>query len=299
MSGSGLDRRALDRAVTFAAANGTAQLVIADSNGPLVDETYHAAPVDVYAVQKGLLAVLLMIAEERLLLDLPDPVNHHLDPAWTGLSPWDEAKLTVEILLQMTTGMDDELAPLGVIGETWRYNNTAYNYLKPILELHTGLTLDALTRAWLLEPLGMTATRWVDRPLRLPDGRAVTGLLSTAGDLAQFGMMLLQGGGGLVSPQQIERLSQPGSTENPAWGLCWWNNNQTSFRLPMREDRRYDGPLTPAAPEDMISARGAMENYLYVAPSMDLVIARTAAPLEAGARPVRFDKPFWQLLTGS
>ena len=89
----------------FAKDTGTSQISIVTADELLIDEVFDNEPVDVAAVQKGILSVLIGIAEEKYLLEITDPVNHHLDPEWTNLSPWDEAKLTIEILLNMTTGM--------------------------------------------------------------------------------------------------------------------------------------------------------------------------------------------------
>lgn len=281
----------------LAAKSGTAQLVVQQGDKTLLEYTAQEAPVDVFAVQKGLVSMLFGIAEEKYLLDISDNVNHHLAPEWTRLSPWDEAKLTIETLLQMTTGMDDELAPLGVIGETWRYNNTAYNYLKRLLEEQTGLTMNDLTTNWLLAPLGMSETSWQDRPQQLPDGRHLTGLLSTARDLIKVGQVILGGGQNLLAAHYMERMFTPGSVENPAWGLCWWLNNQPHFRVPMREEAIHPGPIIPSAPPDLVAARGAGENGLYVVPSQQLVVARTAMPRRPDAvRPAPFEQAFWQLM---
>ena len=132
--------------------------------------------------------------EEKYLLETCDAINHHLDPEWTALSPWHEASVTIETLLAMTTGMDEQLRPLGEVGGEWRYNNTAYNYLKKILCLHTGLSLNELSREWLFNPLGMKNTRWEAREQKLPDGTAITGLQSTADDLAKIGRLVLNDG---------------------------------------------------------------------------------------------------------
>lgn len=284
--------------LSLARATATAQLRIECDGETLLDYVAHADPVDVYAVQKGLVSILCGIAEDKFLFDVSDNVNHHLAPEWTRLSPWDEAKLTIEILLQMTTGMDDELAPLGVIGETWRYNNVAYNYLKRLLAEQSGLSLPELTRDWLTAPLGMTQTTWQDRPQQLPDGRHLTGLLSTADDLAKLGRAVLDKGGGLVSEHYVERMLAPSSSENPAWGLCWWRNDQSHFRVPMREERVREGRLIPAAPTDLVAARGAGENGLYVVPGERLVVARTAMPRSPNdERSEPFERPFWEAMS--
>lgn len=71
----GVSDVALARAAGFALGAGTAQLVIARGGDVLVDEVCEAEPVDVYAVQKGLVSVMFGIAQGRGLLDLGDPVS--------------------------------------------------------------------------------------------------------------------------------------------------------------------------------------------------------------------------------
>ncbi len=284
-------------AATFASETRTAQLAIVRGNW--VDEVYDTEPVDVYAVQKGLVSVMFGIAEDRGLLHLDTPVSEVLGTGWTQLPSRTESSVRISNVLDMTTGMDDELRPLGEVGVTWRYNNIAYNYLKTVLEIVTGLSLSEMTRAWLTGPLDMGSTAWVERPVLRPDGRPITGLASTAADLARFGAMILHGGDGIAPNDYLRSVARPGSAENPSWGLCWWNNDQTHHRLPRREADIRPGPITPEAPPDTITARGALENYLFVVPSLDLVVARTARPLETRQRPDRFDGPFWRLLTGT
>ena len=298
-----MEQEKLDRLREFSAQSGTSQLFIVQDGTILLDEVMVNEPVDVFAVQKGILSLLIGMAEEKYLLEVVDPVNHHLDPEWTNLSPWDEAKLTIEILLNMKTGMDDELGPLGAIDKTWRYNNTAYNYLKKILCMHTGQSLNELSREWLFNPLGMSETSWIDRPQKLPDGTPFTGLLSTARDLAQVGMLLLNDGKAngveLVPGHYLQQLAKPGSEENPAWGMCWWNNNQNHYLIPMHEENLRTGPISPNAPADLIAARGACENYLYVVPGYNLVIARTAKPQPRDQALPRFEAGFWELMSVS
>lgn len=268
----------------------------------LLDHKVQPEALDVFAVQKGVFTLLLGIAEERYLLETLDNTNHHLAPEWTQLSPWDEAKLSIETLLTMTTGMDDELAPLGEVNKTWRYNNTAYQYLKEILTQQSDMALQDLSAAWLFERLGMQETRWVDRQQRMPNGQAFTGLLSTAGDLAKIGEFVL-GQGKWVDQQVvprhfIQKMSEPGSEENPAWGWGWWNNSATHYIQPMREKNVVQGKLIPDAPDDLVAARGAYGNFLYVVPSLALVIARTCHPQKDKPRQ-EFEKQLWRLLAAA
>jgi len=285
----------------MARSTGTAQLVVTHPDGAVLDIVFSPEPVDVYAVQKGVMALLLGIAQEKYLLEITDNANHHLTPEWTGLSPWDEAKLTIEILMNMITGMDDELKPLGEIGKSWRYNNTAYQYLKKILCDHTDMSLQALSDSWLFDPIGLNQTTWVNRPQLLANGIPISGMLSTAQDLSRIGLLVLGKGdiqGDTIMSEKFyfDELAAPGSEENPAWGLMWWNNHSSHHRNPMREQKIVDGPAIPQAPADLIAARGAVQNHLAVVPSLELVVARTTQTPAAGERPAHFEQEFWRLL---
>ena len=291
-----MERGILDGVERLARQTPTAQLILWQDGKIRLDIEMVETPVDVYAVQKGLVSLLFAIAEEKYLLDIPDCVNHHLPPEWTNLNPWDEAKLTIEGVLNMVTGMDDDLNALGTIDETWRYNNVAYNYLKKILEAHTELSLQEVTRQWLLEPLGMTRTEWQQRDALLPDGTPFTGLESTARDLLELVKLVLENGRDLVPAHYIESLNEPGPAENPAWNRCWWNNHSDFFRLPFREEKVIKGPIMQGLPSDALAARGAHYNLLLVVPSQQMILARTALPVEAGANPPQFERALWEIL---
>ncbi|MEX0942639.1 MAG: serine hydrolase [Pseudomonadales bacterium] len=294
---AGFDPEGIASLIEFACDSGSAQLAILMDGRLLVDEVFSSSPVDVYAVQKGLVSLLIGIAEERQLIKLDDSVGDYLPEGWSELSASDEAGLMIRHLLTMTTGMDDRLGSLGQIGENWRYNNTAYNYLKRILSDQTNLSLVELTAQWICNPLGMLQTQWVDRDATLPDGRPLTGLMSTAHDLTRLGVMVLNRGlwnnQRIVPENYLDLMVMSGSEANPAWGLLWWNNSSDHFLVPMAEDKHHVGNIIPTAPSDLIAARGANQNHLGVLPSMKLVVARTALST-AGAKP--FEREFYARL---
>jgi CubicO group peptidase (beta-lactamase class C family) len=262
----------------------------------LLDWTAHEDPVDVFAVQKSVITVLIGIAEEKYLLETLDNINHHLDPEWTKLSPWDEAKLSIDTLLSMTTGMADDLSLLGEINETWRYNNIAYNYLKQILTLQSDMSLQELSQSWLFDVIGMVNSRWVDRDVLLPNGKPVTALVTTAADISKVGQLVLGEGqleGNQILPAHfVEQMLSQSPTENPAWSWGYWNNTSSFHIKPMREEEgRIEGSIVPNAPADLIAARGAYGNYMHIVPSQKLVIVRTCLP--QGRLPQPFEIEMW------
>jgi CubicO group peptidase (beta-lactamase class C family) len=162
------------------------------------------------------------------------------------------------------------------------------------------MTLNELSAEWLFGPLGMTETRWMDRPQLLPDGTPVSALTSTAFDLAKIGQLVLNKGNhkdtNIVPGHYLNQMTAPGSKENPAWGYCWWNNNQPHYRRPLREENIIEGTILPQVPTDLVAARGLLENGLYIVPSLQLVVARTALPRTSEERRERFEQAFWELL---
>jgi CubicO group peptidase (beta-lactamase class C family) len=117
-------------------------------------------------------------------------------------------------------------------GQVWRYD-LAYAVLGVVLARATGQPLDLVLGERLFDPLGMVDTGFVAGPGRLLpcfavgdgglvlfDGAADSrwssvprfldargGLVSTATDLLRFAASLLQGGGGVLSPQSVEQLT--------------------------------------------------------------------------------------------
>lgn len=272
---------------------GTAQISVSKAGILVFDQCLMSKPVDVYAVQKGILSILIGIAEARYFLERVDAMNHILDPEWTQLTKPDEASLTVEILMNMTTGMNDQLQKQGQVGKDWFYNNVAYQKLKLALSLQTGLELNALTQAWLLEPLGITDTVWITRP-EDADGHAFTALQTTAQSLCKIGEALLNDQ--LVDPYYRAALGTPSASTNPAWHLLWWNNQAQSHMRP-GSDQVFAKPLLPHAPKDLISARGLGGHHLSISPSLDLVVAQTFDPASAPSAPKRANQQaFWDLI---
>lgn len=287
--------RSVKELIQFCRDNHCAQVSVLHRGKVIVDEVFSTHPVDVAAIQNGIVALLIGIAQEKFLLETFDNMNHHVEPEWTQLGPWDEAKLQIEHLMQMTTGMDDELEPEGKIGETWRYNNVAYQQLKKILSLHTGLSLNELSSNWLFEPLNMRESEWRDREMLLPDGTPYSAFFSTAADLIKVGTMVLNRGKPVLNDEYyIDQLHQPGSTENPSWGLLWWNNNQDRFMVP-NSNKVFTGPPIESAPPDLISARGYNGDHLGISPGMGLVVALTIQPGQSGNK--RLVQDCWSLLT--
>jgi len=254
---------------------------------------------DVASTQKSLTALLVLMAARRGLLRLDDPVKAHLGAGWSTASSGREAGITVRHLLEMTSGLGEELDYQRPAGEFWKYNAAAYHRLLPLVEAAAGKPINDLTSDWLTSPLGMSDTRWIDRKFIHPG--APLGLATTTRDLARFGLLILAQGSWreslqLAETEDIAELVRPSQTLNPSYGLLWWLNGQSSYTRPLGGDP-LAGPLFTSAPADLVAAMGTFQRRVYVVPSLDLVVARMGYTKVLPSGP--FDEVLWAALSAA
>lgn len=250
---------------------------------------------DVASQQKSFIAILAGVAVDQALLDVDRPVAALIGPGWSR-SPGSEARITVRHLLEMNSGLSEGLTHEAEPGARFFYNTPAFAVIKHVLEQVSGRSLDELTRRWLTLPLAMDQTEWRQRPPALTVPGNPTGLVSTPGDIARMGQLVLDrglgpGGRRVISDTQLDRLLQ-GSPTNPSYGRLWWLNGGSYAYLAGAGAPRIEGPLVPSAPADTVLALGAMDRALYVVPSRRLIVVRMGR-----AAPARdFREQFWRRL---
>jgi CubicO group peptidase (beta-lactamase class C family) len=281
--------------------------VVAEHNWPLGEDAatftanfvHGVAPdgallEDVASQQKSFIAILTGVAVDKGLLDVSKPVSAYAGLGWSKAAPEQEAKIAVRNLLEMNSGLKENLTFEAPPGTKFFYNTPAYAILKRVLEGASKQTLDDLTRVWLTDPVGMKDTAWRKRPGAFADVGNPTGLVTTPRDIARMGQLVLDGGVAqdgkrVVSKAQLDALFKPTAT-NPAYGRLWWLNGQTG--LTTAAGTGTAGELVPAAPDDLIAAQGAQDRKLYVVPSLKLVVVRTGQ-----ATPDRdFNQQLWTRL---
>jgi CubicO group peptidase (beta-lactamase class C family) len=245
------------------------------SGGRLAAEHYWAGAgpdsiQDIASCQKSVVSTLCGVAVDRGLLGIDDPVTDHLGSGWSNADPGAERAITIRHLLSMTSGLDqatlDAVAPPGT---AWAYNTTAYQKLRPVLESVSGADIEALTRDWLWEPIGVsTSSRWRERPGNGPMQRDATGaqlwsLEMTARDLARFGLLVQRGGtwgdDEVVSASWLADARAPSQDLNRAYGYLWWVGGAMG---------------RPGMPDDLVAALGALDQKVYVSGDADFVLVR-------------------------
>jgi CubicO group peptidase (beta-lactamase class C family) len=252
------------------------------SGGRILTEAYWGgaettSTMDVASCQKSVMSSLVGIAVDRGMLALEDPVSIYLGDAWSNAAVEDEQQITVLHLLTMTSGLDvRRLTKAAEPGAIWAYNTDAYQKLRPVVEVATGMGIDTLTRQWILGPIGASAgAQWAERSNAAPDatGAIPWGLKLTVRDMARYGLLVQRSGTWgdeqIVPATWLEQALSP-IPQKADYGYLWWLLGR--------------GHLAQAgAPEDMVAALGALDQKIYVVPSADLVVARQGLAAGGGS----------------
>ena len=285
--------------------------VITEHNWPLPDDTASqtfrtnfvhgtaaggALREDVASQQKSLIAFLIGVGVDKGLIDIGKPVAAYIGAGWTRASPEQEAAITIRHLLEMTSGLKENLTYEAPAGKQFFYNTPAYAKLKPVLEKVSGQPLYLVSQLWFTKIADMHSTGWEQRPGAFGDVGNPTGLVTTPHDLGIMGQIVLDrgrkpNGARIISEAQLDAIFKPTAT-NPAYGQLWWLNTGAYSLAPGPGAPRRAGALIASAPRDLLAAQGAQDRKLFVVPSMKLIVVRTgqAAPDRA------FNDKLWTLL---
>lgn len=250
---------------------------------------------DVASQQKSFVSLLLAVAVDKGLLDVERPVSDVIGPGWSKATREQESKIRVLDVMTMSSGLGVELAWAAPPGTVFLYNTPVFAVTKRVLAAVAQAPLEAVTRDWLTIPAGMADTSWRKRPAALGDVGNPTGLVTSPGDVARLGQIVLDGGRAadgrrIVSEAGLKAMFMR-SRANPAYGRFWWLNGSVFTILPLA--KRIDGPLIPSAPPDLVAALGALDRKLYVCPDLRLVVVR----LGQAAPDPRFDETLWRKLS--
>lgn len=246
---------------------------------------------DVASQQKSFVSMLVAVAVDRGLIDVDRPVADYIGAGWSKASPDQEAKIRVVDVLTMSSGLGEDFRYAHPPRTAFLYNTPVYAVTKKVLAAAAKAPLEAITHDWLTAPAGMADTAWRERPAAFARVGNPTGLVTTPRDTARFGAIVLGGGVAetgrrIVSERALKAMFER-SPVNPAYGRLWWLNGGAYGFRPL--DTRFEGPLIPAAPADLVAALGALDRKLYAVPSRKLIVVR----MGPAAPDKDFDQQLW------
>lgn len=256
---------------------------------------------DVASVQKSVTGMLAAIAVEKGLIDFDEPVSKYLGDQWAHVTRSQISAITLRHVMTMTSGLTESLDYDAPPGSKWRYNTGAYQNVLRVIEKATGIDANSVTKAWITDRIGMTDTRWVERAWA-NQSPPMMGLVTTPRDLARFGLLIMYrgdwNGEQIVSSASVDELTRPSQSLNPSYGMLFWLNSSKGFRTPA-SDAYTEGKRMPAAPEDMIAALGALNRFVFVLPTQQIVIVRTGLVDPTRPDVENFAKRWWENLAGA
>ena len=236
----------------------------------------------------ALIGMLFAAGEKHLFVERWDAVNHIVQPEWTKLSKWDEAKLSVETLLDMTIGMDSDLALMGTIGHSHTFEPVILKKLVEILETQTARPINEILASWLRDPLSIEP----EHCQLIWDEQTSRWRLSASMDaIHRLGIAMLDAA--LFDGSYLMAMREPAQSSSPHFRLLWWNNCRA-----LLEERRITPPNS--VPSDLLVATLRGKECLAISGDLDvaLTISAPSQPTETHlALELLADPLLWEALS--
>jgi CubicO group peptidase (beta-lactamase class C family) len=298
-----MDETELESALDYAFTEGrNTQGVVVVRDGVIVAERYDDRADETswatsWSVAKSVTSALVGIAlEEGLIPSVDEPMTTYY-PDWEGTPRED---ITVRHVLQMASGLDfeesydaDDLESSDIIqmvlfqedqlayaadrpdlhepGTVFNYSSGDTQLLSGLLEQVTGMQVSEYAAEKLFDPIGFDQVEWWE------DANEHTltycCLDTTTRNFARFGQLYLNGGewdGEAVVPEAWVEESVEESDASDGYGYQWWLTGNEEADLP----------------GDTFSDRGHDGQFIYVVPSLDLVVVRNGTYIKHDGEPV-------------
>ena len=255
-----------------------------------------------FSAGKSLRATLVGIAQAEGLLSLEDKTSEHLGQGWTSLTNEQEAQIKVWHQMTMTTGLDETVDDPFCTdpecleyktdpGTRWFYHNAPYSLLRNVLEAATGENINQWTNSRIKRKIGMTSGFWFPVAFN-------TFYFSRARDMARFGLMIQAEGAWngttiVDDPQFMSEMLNSSQAMNPAYGYLWWLNGKDKF-IPPGIALSFPGPLAPDAPQDAVTAAGALGQFCSISKEKGLVLVRMGEENSGSQAPINLLNDIWK-----
>ena len=261
--------------------------LIVSRRGEVILERYFngrraTSPANVKSVSKSVISALVGIAADRKLLEVKDPVRRYLPDAFPSPAEPQKLEITIGDLLTMRSGLESTSSrnygawvqsrnwvrhvlakPLvAEPGTQMIYSTGNTHLLSAILTKVAGRSTWQFAQETLAKPLGFTIAQWP----RDPQGIFFGGndMLLTPRQMLAFGELYLNegriGDRQIVSEEFVKESFVPRGRSRISgreYGYGWWMRDMAGRRVSY--------------------AWGFGGQYIYVVPSLDLVVVSTSA----------------------
>jgi CubicO group peptidase (beta-lactamase class C family) len=251
---------------------------------------------------KSLTSFMVGMAQQVGLLNINDATSQYLGTGWTNCTLQQEQNISILNQLTMTSGLDDEsgdsdctldtcLNYLAASGTRWAYHNAPYTLLDGVISNAAGVTMNSFLNTRIKSRTGMTG-------FYLPVGYNNV-MFSTARSMARYGLLISNNGiwnsDTLMTDQAyFTNMVNTSQNLNKSYGYLWWLNGKESFMLPGLQTV-FPGFLLPDAPADLFAGLGKNGQYVFVIPSLNMVVIRMGdLPNDGALVPTIFANEIWK-----
>lgn len=220
---------------------------------------------NIASVTKTIAALVVGVAITKGLFTVDDLITDWIPDPAKGIVPGSKIKH----LLTQTS----ETEPPGT---KFKYNSRdEINTLGKIITKAAGMPSKDFAKESLFDPLGIHEYSWnkvVAEKTDLPIG---SGMKISPRDAARLSQLFLSrgkwDGNQIISEQYIDEMIKPSFLDvNSGYGyLVWLNNSLGKWNRPFKNGT---GRMIPNAPEDMFMATGFFGRFIFVIPSLDVIV---------------------------
>lgn len=250
------------------------------------------APSNLWSGTKAIVSLLVGRAFTLGFLDLDDPIGRYL-PEYDAA----HGAITIRQLLSQTSGLrfawlndatpslPNSVTFVGSLpfdhapGTYFEYAQAPITVLAEVVTRAVGVDIQTFARDELFRPLGIADADWYWARDRTGHTIGYAQLSMRPLDLATIGSLLLRhgrwAGSQLIDSRYLDQ-AVAGTPTNPGYGFLFWTNAghwyySASILVRHRIDRRW----VASAPPDMLALSGLGDQFVFVVPSLDLVVVRT------------------------
>jgi CubicO group peptidase (beta-lactamase class C family) len=311
----GLDATKLDAAINFSTATSNTQAVMVIRHGYVAAEEYFGGTTastrhESYSMAKSFSSALIGIAIEQGLITGTDEKLCKFYPTYWDCADTSDlrSKITIDHAMNIMTGLQwsenwasDATGPNDAItgsiggmletvlgreaveepGTRMRYSTGDPSLLSGVFESAAGKSALEYGREVLFTPLGITGIQWNSDF----QGRTTTyaGLQGTAQEYAKFGLLFLNrgmwGGEQIVPAEWVDKTTQGDKPCEDWYRYLWHQNAPTRLGTqPADCDALFCPPTGyEDLPGDTYFAEGVNGQFIFIMPSVDMVVVRLAS----------------------
>lgn len=296
----GVNPDALHEAIEYASGRTRFSVQVHRDNCLIGEGPYNAAtadqPWELFSATKSIVSLVAGVARDQGKLDLDAPIGTYLPE---GLGDDAHRAITVNQLLTQTSGLLESLPMEGATagndpdvarqamslpivrepGTDFQYSQRTPDLLAYVVGQAVGEDLQSFAQRELFGPIGIAPGSYNWLRDRAGNTYGYAHMFMRPNDFAKLGTLLVNdgewNGQRVLSSDYVTKLSEP-SPQNGCYSLLFWTNEGETCVGPAYPSEDVVGHrMIPSAPTDLFSINGALNQNVFVIPSLGMTVTWT------------------------